>query len=308
MLKPLLIQLSQNEKAKEFLTQWPPVRPLVRRFVAGEHLEEAVETVRALNDRGITATLDHLGEHTSTRAAAAQAADDYLRILESIGASGLESTVSLKPTQLGLSLDDALCREHVGRVAQRAEELNNAVCVDMEGAEFTDRTLDLFESLWAEHDNVSTVIQSYLRRSADDVERLVALGAPVRMVKGAYLEPPELAFQDKGAVDRAFVQLTERLLSPEARDRGVFTAIATHDERILRWACEHIEKHEIPTWAYEFQMLYGICRDLQARLAEAGHPVRVYVSYGTEWFPYFMRRLAERPANALFLLKHLVRS
>jgi len=308
LLKPLLIQLSQNEKAKEFVTQWPPVRPLVRRFVAGERLEEALAATRALNEQDITATLDHLGEHTKTREAAAQAADDYLRILDAIAQRGVEATVSLKPTQLGLALDETLCREHVARVVKRAEALNNAVCVDMESAEFTDRTLALFESLWAEHDNVSTVIQSYLRRSPDDVERLIALGAPVRMVKGAYLEPPELAFQDKGAVDRAFVELTERLLSREARDRGVFTAIATHDERILRWTCRHIDQQAIPTWAYEFQMLYGIRRDLQTRLAEAGHPVRVYVSYGTEWFPYFMRRLAERPANALFLLKNLVRS
>jgi len=308
MLRKLLIALSQNERAALAISTWPLAQRLVRRFVAGERLEQALEVVRTLNKRGILSTLDYLGEATSRPEDALRASEEYVRVLSAIYDAGVRSTVSLKPTQLGLAIDAALCSDNVDRLLKQARTYSNAVCIDMEGSNYTQATLDLFEALRARHDNVSVVIQANLRRSAADLERLIAFGAAVRLVKGAYLERADVAFARKREVDEAFTRLCQRLLSSEARDRGVFTAIASHDERLLRRACEHIKAHHVPTSCYEFQLLYGVRQDLQRRLAQAGHPVRVYVSYGTAWYPYFMRRLAERPANVLFLLKHVFRA
>ena len=308
MLRKLLIALSQNERAALAISTWPLAQRLVRRFVAGERLEQALEVVRALNEGGILSTLDYLGEATSRPEDALRAGEEYVRALSVIRDAGVRSTVSLKPTQLGLAIDAALCSDNVERLLKQAKTYGNAVCIDMEGSAYTQATLDLFEALRARHDNVSVVLQANMRRSAADLERLIAIGASVRLVKGAYLERADVAFARKREVDEAFTRLCQRLLSPEARDRGVFTAIASHDERLLRRACEHIEAHHVPTPCYEFQLLYGVRQDLQRRLAQAGHPVRVYVSYGTAWYPYFMRRLAERPANVLFLLKHVFRA
>jgi len=308
VLKKLLIALSQNARAASSISAWPGVKRLVRRFVAGERLEQAIEAVRALNRRGILTTLDYLGEATQRPEDARRAGDEYVRALGAIRDAGVRSTVSLKPTQLGLAIDAGLCGDNVERVLEQAKAYGNAVCIDMESSNYTQATLDLFEALRARHDNVSTVIQANLRRSAADLERLIASGTSVRLVKGAYLENASVAFARKREVDEAFTRLCRRLLSSEARDRGAFVAIASHDEQLLRWACQHIGTHHVPPSHYEFQLLYGVRQDLQYKLAGAGHPVRVYVSYGTAWYPYFMRRLAERPANVLFLLKHVFRA
>lgn len=307
MLKQWLIWLSQNQHAQQAITSWPMGKRLVSRFVAGERLEQAITTVRDLSRKDVFATLNFLGEETVEPAAAVRVAEEYLSVLDAIEEEGVQATVSLKPTQLGLAIESELFRENIESLLDRAKTLNNTVCIDMEGSAYTQLTLELFERLQAQYGNVSTVIQANLRRSEKDVQRLIELGAQVRIVKGAYLEPANEAFQGRGEVDGQFVRLTEQLLSPKARARGTYTAIASHDERILRWTCKHIIDHDIPTSNYEFQMLYGIRRDLQQQLADAGHTVRVYVSYGTEWYPYFMRRLAERPANLLFLLKNIFR-
>jgi len=281
---------------------------LVQRFIAGEQLQDGIAAVKSLNQAGLVATLNHLGENVTTPEEASRAADEYLAILEEIAHNALESHISIKLTHLGLDLDETLCRDCLERVLRKAQEHEIFVRIDMESSAYTQKTLDLFEALYPRYRNVGVVIQSYLKRSQQDVQHLIELGASVRLVKGAYLEPPQLAFRSKREVDQEYVKLLEQLLSPEARAKGVYTAIATHDERIIRWACRLIDDQKVPRAHYEFQMLYGIRRDLQQSLAEAGHTVRIYVSYGTEWYPFFMRRLAERPANLLFILKHLVRA
>jgi proline dehydrogenase len=294
---------------KHWMTTFPPVRQAARRFVAGERLEEAIEAIRALNRQGILATLDHLGENTQTREDAVRAADEYLRILDAIRDHGLRSSVSLKLTQMGLDLDESFGYQNTKRIVEKAKEHKNFVRIDMESSAYTDRTLTLYERLRREgYGNVGVVIQSYLYRSERDVERLIELGANVRLCKGAYAEPPAVAFPRKRDVDRNFLKLLEKLWGSEARARGVYVAVATHDERIIRWAKIRAQELGISRDEFEFQMLYGIRRDLQQRLVGEGYRVRVYVSYGREWYPYFMRRLAERPANLLFLARHLVRA
>ena len=309
LLRHLILGLARSPRLKRWVTTWPPARRAARRFVAGERLEEAVAAVQALNAQGLLATLDYLGENTRTREDAARAADEYLRILDAIRAHGLRSYVSLKLTQMGLDLDDDFCYETTRRVVERARAHRNFVRFDMESSAYTERTLNLYERFRRDgYDNVGVVIQAYLYRSARDVERLIALGANVRLCKGAYAEPPTVAFPRKRDVDRNFLRLLERLWSPEARERGVYAAVATHDPRILRWAKRRARELGLSQNEFEFQMLYGIRRDLQLQLVREGYRVRVYVSYGQEWYPYFMRRLAERPANVLFLLRHLVRA
>jgi proline dehydrogenase len=286
----------------------PPARRAARRFVAGETLEEALDVVRTLNRRNILATLDHLGENTQTRDEAVRAARVYLEILDAIHEQNLNSNVSLKPTQMGMALDEELSYENIREIAERARKYENFVRIDMESSEYVDRTLTLYERLRrGGYDNVGVVIQAYLYRSEQDVDRLIELGANVRLCKGAYAEPPSVAFPRKRDVDRNYLRVFQKLWSPEAREGGVYVAVATHDERIIRRVKRFAAQHGISQRDYEFQMLYGIRRDLQLALTKEGHRVRVYVSYGTEWYPYFMRRLAERPANVVFLLRNLLR-
>lgn len=273
-----------------------------RRFIAGERLEDALTVVRELNAKKILATLNHLGENTTNEAKAVAATDEYLKILEAIAKEGLQSEASLKLTQMGLDISQELCLHNMHRILERAR--GNFVCIDMESSAYTDRTLDIYEMLHRESfDNVGAVIQSYLRRSERDVERLIEWDGKVRLCKGAYQEPPEIAFPKKRDVDANYIKLLEKLF----RTQSVYLAVATHDERLICWTKEYVQANKIPRDRFEFQMLYGIRRDLQIKLAEEGYRVRVYVSYGTHWYPYFMRRIAERPANLLFLLKHLVR-
>lgn len=309
ILRSVILGWSRSERLRRWMTTLPPARRAARRFVAGETLAEAIEAVRTLNDRGLLATLDHLGENTRNREEALRAAEEYLRVLDAIEEHKLQANVSLKLTQMGLDVEEDLCYENVRTIAQHARELGNFVRIDMESSAYTDRTLHLYERLRrAGYDNVGVVIQAYLYRSERDIERLIELGANIRLCKGAYAEPPEVAFPKKRDVNRNFVQLLARLWSPEAQARGVTVAVATHDPKILAWAQRYARDHKIPVEAFEFQMLYGIRRDLQLQLAEAGYSVRIYVSYGQEWYPYFMRRLAERPANLWFLARNLLRA
>ena len=301
MLRPIFLALSHRRSLQRFALRNPVLRRAALRFVAGERLEDAVAVIRRLNRAGLLATLDFLGEHTATRDGAAAGAESYLVILDELRRSGVDSNLSLKLSQLGLDVDEALCEALLRRVLAGAGTM--FVRIDMESSQYTDRTLRLVEGLWAGGiRGVGVVIQSYLRRSEADVERMIALGIRVRLVKGAYAEPPSVAFPRKQDVDLNFERLAERLLR-----RGTYPAIATHDERLIDAAKHAAAAGGIAPDRFEFQMLYGIRRDLQARLRREGYGVRVYVPFGEEWYPYFMRRLAERPANVIFVLRSVLR-
>ena len=302
MLKQGLLFLSQSPAAQKLLTGTPVSRRMAQRFVAGDTLDEALAAAQALNDADLSVSLDYLGESVKTREEAEEAAEVAIRTLEAIAGRGLEANISIKPSAFGLDIDEGFCRRNIESVLQRARELGDGageifVRLDMESSDYTERTVRLVEELHADgFRNVGTVLQSMLRRTPEDVDRLVALGTRVRLVKGAYQEPPEVAFPDKADTDRAYVVEMERLL----RD-GVYPAIATHDEAIIDHARRFVWEHGIAKESFEFQMLYGVRRDLQTRLREEGYNVRVYVPFGGSWYPYLMRRLAERPANVLFM-------
>lgn len=301
MLRKSLLYLSERQGSKDLLLKLPAARRTAERFVAGETLEEALEAVRALNGAGFRATLDYLGESVTDREHAARAREAYLTSLEAIDGGEARSTISLKLTQLGLELDEELCVANLCRIVRKAADLNNFVRIDMEGSSHTEATLRIFRRVFGEHRNVGVVIQAYLRRSEADVAELVRLGAPVRLCKGAYDEPATAAFPKKSEVDANFLRLARMLL-----DGAVPTAIATHDEAIIEGTRAYVAERGIGRGAFEFQMLYGVRRDYQARLVEKGYGMRIYVPYGGEWYPYFMRRMAERPANLLFVLRALV--
>ena len=277
-------------------------RRLSTRFVAGETLDQALAVARRLNTEDITVTLDHLGESVSTLAEAAEARDVYLRTLDAIHTAGIQGGVSLKLTQFGLDLSYEQCLANVDQLVHRAAELGNFIRVDMESSDYTDRTLDLVHTLHARFGAVGVVIQSYLYRSQADVEKLCAAKIGVRLCKGAYLEPATVAFPRKRDVDKSYLELTRYLL-----ENGVYPALATHDEAVIRQICRFVTERRIPREGFEFQMLYGIRRDLQRRLVAEGYRLRLYVPFGKAWYPYYMRRLAERPANVLFVLRNLFR-
>lgn len=274
-----------------------------RRFVAGESIEEAIAAARAIQASGMRLTLDLLGESVRTTAEADAATREYLRVIERIAESGIERNVSLKLTQLGLDVDRATCVDNLRKILEKAGALGFFVRVDMENSPYTELTLSIFETLWQhEYRSIGVVIQSALHRSGEDVRRVNRLGARVRLVKGAYKEPRAVAYQHKAEVDGAFLGLMEVLLK-----EGVSPAIATHDERMIEATKAFAARKRIEKDRYEFQMLYGIRRDLQHALAAQGYRVRIYTPFGREWFPYFMRRLGERPANVGFVLRGLMR-
>ncbi|MEO8592157.1 MAG: proline dehydrogenase family protein [Candidatus Solibacter sp.] len=275
---------------------------LSKRFVAGETLEQALAVARRLNSEGITVTLDHLGESVTSLAEAAEARDVYLRTLAAIHDNGIQGNVSLKLTQFGLDLSYEQCLDNVDRLVRRAAELESFVRVDMESSAYTDRTLELVHTLFARHGTVGVVIQSYLYRSRADVEKLCAEQIRVRLCKGAYLEPASVAFPEKSKVDESYLELTKYLL-----EHGDYPALATHDEAIIRKICAFAAERKIARDAFEFQMLYGIRRELQRDLVKQGYRLRLYVPFGKAWYPYYMRRLAERPANVFFMLRNLLR-
>jgi len=301
-LRSILLTLSRQRWLGRAATGVPITRPMVARFVAGQTLDEALDAIASVRDQGMRTTVDVLGESVSSPDDARAAADRYLQTLDALAARDLERNVSLKLTQMGLDVDRELCRTNVGRIFDRAEEIGAFVRIDMEDHSKVDATLDLWRELRPVHAATGVVIQAALRRSAGDVDRLIAERAPIRLCKGAYKEPAAVAFVEKVEVDRSYAELMERLLRG-----GTHVALATHDERLIKRAVEVVGEGGIARDRFEFQMLYGIRRDLQERLAGAGFTVRVYVPYGSQWYPYFMRRLAERPANVAFILRSLVR-
>jgi len=302
MIRATLIALSHNARAKRFVLSNRLARRTARRFVAGEELDDAVAAARAANDQGLTVSLDFLGENVATREAAVRARDMYLGVFERIAREKLAANVSLKLTQLGLDFGTEFCEEQMLAIVKHAESLGNFVRMDMEGSAYTQRTVEMAARLRRESAAVGTVIQSYLHRSEADVKTLIAAGCRIRLCKGAYLEPPEIAFAEKKDVDANYVKLM-RILLPS----GVYHAIATHDPAMIAATKEFAEEQGIAKDKFEFQMLYGIRPDLQRALIREGYRMRVYIPYGRDWFPYFMRRLAERPANLMFIAKNLFR-
>jgi len=299
-----LLWLSERRGIFNFVRRNGMARKFASRFVAGETIETGVQAAKELARRDITPSLDLLGESITAEAEAVAARDLYLEMLDQMAASGVQVNVSVKLTQMGLDIDEALCHANMVRILDRAKALSGFVRLDMEGSAYTQRTLDFFSQrlcdAYGAHCGV--VIQSMLRRSERDVEDLIAMRARVRLCKGAYLEPPEVAFPAKADVDRNYVKLMQRLLTA-----GNYPGLATHDEAIIRQAREFVGRERIGSDRFEFQMLYGVRRDLQVRLRRAGHNMRVYIPFGTQWYPYLMRRLAERPANIAFLLGNVVR-
>jgi proline dehydrogenase len=293
---------SRRHLLGQFATALPFTRAMVRRFVAGFSLDETVEVLAELRTAGLRWTVDVLGESVHSEQMATAAADRYLATLDALAERGLEANVSLKLTQMGLDIDADFCRRNVGRVVARARELGAFVRVDMEDHTKTDVTLDIARALRRDYVGVGVVIQSYLRRSAADIDRLIGEQVRVRLCKGAYDEPSSVAFASKAEVDRSYSELAERLLLG-----APYPAIATHDESLIEHIIGFAEDHHIEPDCFEFQMLFGVRRDLQQRLVNAGWTVRVYVPYGTQWYPYYMRRLAERPANVLFIVGSVLR-
>jgi proline dehydrogenase len=302
MVRALLLFLSRQKQLRQWMETSPTARRLATRFVAGETLDQALALVRTLNAEGFTVTLDHLGESVSSLDEAAAACDVYLGALEAIQSGGIQGNVSLKLTHFGIDLSERECRANVERLVVRAASLGSFVRVDMESSAYTDRTIGLVTDLYAKRGSVGTVIQAYLHRSKADVENLCRLGIRVRLCKGAYLEPATVAFPKKEDVDRNYIELMKLLL-----DKGTYPAIATHDQKIIEAAQAYVALKSIPRDAFEFQMLYGIRRDLQRKLIADGYRLRLYVPFGEAWYPYYMRRMAERPANVLFILRNLFR-
>jgi proline dehydrogenase len=273
------------------------------RFIAGHTLEREVAVCRRLNSEGILASLDHLGESVKSLEEAERSRDAYLGALDQIATLGLQATVSIKLTQLGLDFSETACRANVEQLVQRAKAIGTSVEIDMELSGYVDRTLALVSDLHARFGSVRAVIQAYLYRSESDIEDLCRQSIPVRLCKGAYKEPSDVAFPQKLEVDRNYVRLMTKLL-----ECGTYPAIASHDERIISQAVQYVKERNITPDRFEFQMLYGIRRDLQRRLVAEGYRLRLYVPYGDAWYPYFMRRLAERPANVVFLVRNLLKS
>jgi proline dehydrogenase len=300
-MRAFFLWLSNRRWLGRLAMATPLVRRMPYRFVAGTTLDQAVVAVRAINATGATATLDVLGEAVADRAAADRAAAAYVATIERIAAEGLDANVSIKLTQMGLDLGDDECLAVMAPVAAAGTRHGVFIRIDMESSAYTERTLDIVHRLRAEGHDIGPVIQSYLHRSAADVERLAAECVRTRICKGAYAEPPEVALQERAAIGDAFVWLCQRLLEADA-----YPGVATHDQEMLSRVAAFAEERGIGKDRYEFQMLYGIRRDLQRQLQADGHRLRVYVPYGTEWYPYFMRRLAERPANVLFVLRSVI--
>ena len=320
MLRSFFIHLSKAGWAQRLITNWSFSWRAASRFIAGVGAEDAIRVVRELNAKGINATLDHLGEHTSTAEEANGAADDILSILSEIDQAGVRANVSIKLTQIGMGLDEDICRQNLVRILDLVKKNNNFLRIDMEDTPYTDITLSLFEAMRERGFNttqVGLVIQSYLFRSEEDTRKLLEEGTRIRLVKGAYNEPPDKAFPKKVDTDAnydllikimidAALELEANTLSEDGRIPPI-VAVASHDDKRIAFAKQYAEKVSLPKEGLEFQMLYGIRRDLQEQLVSEGYPVRVYVPYGAQWYPYFMRRLAERPANIWFFISNYFR-
>jgi proline dehydrogenase len=305
LMRKALLAGSTNAWLRDHATRYGFVRRSVSRFMPGERVEDALRAARELAGDGITTILTHLGENLTSAAEAEAVTVDYLDVLDKVAASGLDAQISIKPTQLGLDLDRAMCERNLLRIVEHVERLGNFLWIDMESSPYVDPTLELYRYARERSARVGLALQAYLFRTATDVESLIPLGAAIRIVKGAYLEPPDVAFARKEETDENFFKLCTRLMADDAQRAGVLLHIATHDialvERLSAWMAEH----KVSTTAYEFAMLYGIQRQLQRRLAREGKRLRVLISYGEFWFPWYMRRLAERPANVWFVVRNL---
>jgi proline dehydrogenase len=302
VLRDTLLYLAQNENLRSFVISNRATRGVSRRFVAGEAIDEAIATTRVLNKNGMHVSLDHLGENVSEAREAQSAAQDYINILEKIKQTDVDANISIKLTALGLDISQELCEQNVQKILALSQQYAIFVRIDMEASAYTEQTVDIALRMHKQFEHVGTVIQSCLYRSKQDVEQLIAQGVRVRLVKGAYKEPKTVAIQSKSEVDHNYVQLMMMLLL-----KGNYPAIATHDEAIIDATCKYARDHGIGRDAFEFQMLYGIRRDLQTKLVKQGYNVRVYVPYGSQWYPYLMRRMAERPANLVFVMSNALR-
>jgi len=299
LYRRIVVAVASQPSVERFTVHSAAMRGVVGRFVAGDSLAAALTVARFLHGRGMRVTLDNLGENTTSAAAATLAVDEAIAALEQLRQHGYEANVSVKLTQLGLDLGEHIVTENVQRLLARARSLDGFVRIDMEGSSYTGRTIEVFSDLRSAYENVGIVLQAYLYRTAADVEQLVAQQARIRLCKGAYKEAPHISFRRKRDTDRNYVRLMEYLLR-----KGNFPAFATHDAAIIDHACGFAKEHDIRPDQFEFQMLYGVRRDLQESLVSKGYGVRIYVPYGKEWYPYLTRRLAERPANALFIVRH----
>ncbi|PYT67866.1 MAG: proline dehydrogenase [Acidobacteria bacterium] len=302
MLRSALLKLSENEKFGTWVTSNGTTRRMARRFVAGETLEEALAAAQRCNEAGMMVSLDHLGENVASTSDAQRSRDAYLEIFEAIAQERLQANVSCKLTQLGLDINNEFCTGLVLSIVERAASLDNFLRIDMEGSAYTQRTVDLVKRIRARNPAVGTVIQSYLYRSEKDVADLLSRGCRIRLCKGAYKEPEEVAFPKKADVDGNYVRLMQMLISS-----GFYHAIATHDPRMIGATIRYAAAKGISKDDFEFQMLYGVRADLQRRLVKDGYRLRIYIPFGNEWLAYFMRRLAERPANVGFILRNLFR-
>jgi proline dehydrogenase len=319
MFRSFLIYLSKAQWAQKLVTGWSFARNAASRFVAGEKAEDAIRAVRELNEKGINATLDHLGEHTSTMEEAAQSTDDILAVLDGIDRAQVRANISIKLTQIGMGLDESVCRENLGRILQRAKEHRNFVRVDIEDTPYTDTTIAIYNAMLERgftNQIFGMAVQSYLFRAEADTKALLEKQTRIRLVKGAYKEPPEKAFPKKADTNANYDLLAKLLIDASLADGSKLSedgrvppipAIASHDEKRIEFAISYANKVGLPKESLEFQMLYGIRRDLQEKLVKDGYPVRVYVPFGTHWYPYFMRRLAERPANIWFFISNFFR-
>lgn len=302
MLKNTLLFMAQNESVRKFVMSNRATRGVSRRFVAGEELDDALAATKVLNQQGLHVSLDYLGENVADEQEAQATARGYREILDRIHDCAADANISIKLTALGLDISHELCTENLTQILEHAGQFPIFMRVDMEGSAYTERTMDITLRMHERFEHVGTVIQSCLYRSKKDVEQLIIQGVRVRLVKGAYKEPKPVAFQAKSDVDRNYVRLMTLLLQ-----RGNYPALATHDEAIIDAACKFARNNGISPRSFEFQMLYGIRRDLQERLVSQGYNVRVYVPYGSQWYPYLMRRMAERPANLIFVASNAVR-
>lgn len=302
MLRSTLLKLSENKGFARWVTSNQTTRRMSHRFVAGEELEEALSAARVCNDQGMLVSLDYLGENVATAADAQRARDAYLQVFDRIAAEKLNANVSCKLTQLGLDLSSEFCEGQVLSIVERAAHYDNFLRVDMEGSPYTQRTIDVVKAVRTRSPAIGTVIQAYLYRSEQDIQDLLAYGCRIRLCKGAYKEPAEVAFPKKEDVDANYVKLV-RLLLPS----GFYHGIATHDPRMIAATIRCAAEMQVAKDDFEFQMLYGVRTDLQRRLVRDGYRLRIYIPYGRDWFPYFMRRLAERPANLAFFARNFFR-
>lgn len=298
----MLLGLSENGTIRHWMETSPTADRLTSRFVAGRSIEQEISVIERLKKENVLATVDYLGENVHSLEEAAATRDTYMAILDRVGRAGVGTTISIKLTQFGLSISTDVCRDNVDPLVAKAKELGTRVEIDMESSEYVDRTLQIVSEMHAHYGSVRSVIQAYLFRSEKDVECLCGEGIPIRLCKGAYKEPASVAFQKKTEVDRNYVRLMHIML-----ERGAYPAIATHDEKMVSETLRVVKGQGIGPERFEFQMLYGIRRDLQQQIVADGYTLRLYVPYGDAWYPYFMRRLAERPANVMFLARNMLR-